>query len=183
MPPRQKQQKRVKLELRTDNKTPASPEFPRQQSEAAEASTPSKLGSIADVVETQLGIIDRLMSQLEGGGSLAELPAREMELREKDQLYRKLCALEPEHLATACSFARLTDVPPGDEGDYTLDLSKQSRRQLWRLWDYAHKNAQTAAQKRAAAKRSLQLRELALRSTACAADSSDSSDDDLSDLD
>ena len=186
-PPRQKLQKRVKLELRTDNKTPASPEFARQQSvqsEAAEACTPSKFAALTKVVETQLGIIDRLMSQLEAGGSTAELPAREMELHEKDQLYRKLCALDPEHLATACSFAWLTDARPGDEGDYTLDLSKQNRRTLWRLWNYAHKNAQTPAQKRAAAKRSLQLQELALRTTARAADGSDdSSDDDLSDLD
>lgn len=138
---------------------------------------------MTEIAEKQLQIIDQLMSKLEAGGSNPKLPTREMELHEKDRLYKKLCALKPEHLATACSLAELTEVPVGEEGDYTLDLLRQPGRTLWRLWDYAHKNAQTPAQKRAADKHRLSKREAVLRRCAAVADSSDSSDDDLSDSD
>ena len=124
------------------------------------------------------------MSERERGPGIVELPSREMELQEQAQLSRMLCALEPENLGTACSFAHLTEAS-GDEGDYTLDLSKQSRRVLWRLWDYAHKNARTPAQRRAAAKRKLREHEMALARDRTAdsgnLSDSDSSDDDLSD--
>eukprot|EP01043_Picozoa_sp_COSAG02_P040320 COSAG02_NODE_3253_length_7088_cov_3.212620_4_plen_239_part_00 len=147
------------------------------------ACTSSKLAAITEIVEAQQELIDRLMSAREHAG-IVEFPDREMELHEQDKLSKKLCALEPEHLATACSFAQLTVAAPGDDGDYTLDLPKQSRRVLWRLWDYAHKNARTPAQRRAAAKRKLLEREAVLGKDVTAASNSldsDSSDDTLSD--
>ena len=151
------------------------------------ASLQSKLATVTKIAEERLEIINRLQSKLEAGGSIAELPAREMELHEKTQLYKKLCTLEPEHLGTACSFAHLTNVASADEGDYTLDLSKQDRKTLWRLWEYARRNAPTFAQQRAADKRQrearlqeLREREGMLLRTAAITNNSDSSDDDLS---
>ena len=134
------------------------------------------------IAEKQRQLIDHLMSKLESGSSLPSIPTREMELHERHQLFKKLCALEPEHLATACSFAQLTDEM-GSEADYTLHLATQDARTLWRLWDYACKNALTPAQKRSLAKRKLQEHEALLASAASTGISSDSSDDDLSDSD
>jgi hypothetical protein len=174
----EQKRKRVKLEFRA-NRSPSS----QRETQKAVACTPSKLAAITKIVEKQQQLIDQLMSERERGASVVELPDREMELHEQAQLSKKLCALEPEHLGTACSFAQLTEVASGDEKHYTLDLSRQNRRVLWRLWDYAHKNARTPAQQRAAAKHKLLEREMALaidRPTATA-DSSDSSDSDSSD--
>ena len=173
--------KRVKLEIHSDQ----SPSHQRE-AQATVACSPSKLAAITTIVQQQQQLIDRLMSERERGPSIVQLPNREMELHEQAQLSKMLCTLEPEHLGTACSFAHLTEESSGDEGDYTLDLSKQNQRVLWRLWDYAHKNARTPAQRRAAAKRKLREHEMALARDRTAADSSnvsdsDSSDDDLSD--
>jgi hypothetical protein len=166
-------------------------------------STASKLAAITALAETQLQIIDQLMTQIERSGDAhspaalvvarTDLPTREMELHEKDALYRNLCKLEPEQLGTACSFARLSEEAGGDAGDYTLDLSKQDNTTLWRLHAYAQRNARSQAQIRAAAKRKLQeqlaeQRRAAAPAAACGSSrssGSDSSDDEdaLSDSD
>ena len=139
------------------------------------------LAAMTKIAEKQRELIDQLLSKLESGSSLPQLPTREMEMHERHQLFKKLCALEPEHLATACSFAQLTDET-GGEADYTLHLATQDARTLWRLWDYACKNALTPAQKRSLTKRKLQEHE-ALLASAASTVVSDSSDDDLSDSD